>query len=99
MRALGNGGKVTAQDTVAFTVWCAAHHLKDFEKALWYTVSGLGDRDTTCAIVGGIVTCHVGREGLPEKWLERRESLPGWPFSEDSAKWSFFKKNSKRPGL
>lgn len=78
VRELGNGARVTAQDTVAFTVWCAAHFLKDYEAAMWYTVSGLGDRDTTCAIVGGIVACHVGRDGLPVEWLARREPLPGW---------------------
>jgi hypothetical protein len=28
---------------------------------LWQTVSVLGDRDTTCAMVGGIVACRVAR--------------------------------------
>jgi ADP-ribosylglycohydrolase len=78
VHALGNGSDVTAQDTVAFTVWCAAHFLKNYEDAMWYTVSGLGDRDTTCAIVGGIVACHVGREGIPSEWLASREPLPNW---------------------
>src|SRR5205814_7483295 len=53
--ALGNGSLVTAPDTVPFSLWCAAHGTANFEEALWTTVSGLGDRDTTCAIVGGIV--------------------------------------------
>jgi ADP-ribosylglycohydrolase len=54
-RQLGSGLRVTAPDTVPFTLWCAARHLHDFAEALWATVAGLGDRDTTCAIVGGIV--------------------------------------------
>jgi hypothetical protein len=33
--------------------WCASQHLTDDEQALWLTVGVLGDRDTTCAIVGG----------------------------------------------
>ena len=30
-----------------------------------------GDADTTGAIVGGIVGASVGREGIPEEWLDR----------------------------
>lgn len=73
--ALGNGSRVISQDTVPFALWCAARHVTGFEEALWTTVSGLGDRDTTCAIVGGIVSLSVGREGLPSEWLAAREPL------------------------
>jgi ADP-ribosylglycohydrolase len=73
--ALGNGSRVISQDTVPFALWCAARHLTHFEDALWATVSGFGDRDTTCAIVGGIVSLAVGREALPSDWLAARESL------------------------
>jgi ADP-ribosylglycohydrolase len=73
--ALGNGSRVTSQDTVPFALWCAARHLTDFEEAMWATVSGLGDRDTTCAIVGGIVSLAVGRDALPAEWIASRESL------------------------
>jgi ADP-ribosylglycohydrolase len=60
---------------VPFAVWSAAHNLDSFEKALWATVSGLGDLDTTCAMVGSIVALAVGREGIPEPWIEAREPL------------------------
>jgi ADP-ribosylglycohydrolase len=73
--ALGNGSQVISQDTVPFALWCAARHLTQFEEALWTTVSGLGDRDTTCAIVGGIVSLAVGGAALPSEWLSARESL------------------------
>jgi ADP-ribosylglycohydrolase len=73
---LGNGSDVTAQDTVPFALWCAAHHLNSYEEALWTTVSGLGDRDTTCAIVGGIVVMYS--ESIPLQWLEHREPMPAW---------------------
>jgi ADP-ribosylglycohydrolase len=72
---LGNGSGVISQDTVPFALWCAARHLMHFEEALWTTVSGLGDRDTTCAIAGGIVSLAVGREALPSEWFAARESL------------------------
>jgi ADP-ribosylglycohydrolase len=75
---LGNGSAVTAPDTVPFALWCAAHRLENFEEALWATVSGLGDRDTTCAIVGGIVVMYAGMESIPSGWLECREQLPQW---------------------
>ena len=73
--ALGNGSRVTAQDTIGFALWCANRHLDDYEEAMWTTVSGLGDRDTTCAIVGGIVSLRVGWSGLPASWLEHLEPL------------------------
>jgi ADP-ribosylglycohydrolase len=75
---LGNGSAVSAPDTVPFALWCAARHLGSYEAALWATVSGLGDRDTTCAIVGGIVVMYAGVEGIPPEWLERREQMPSW---------------------
>jgi ADP-ribosylglycohydrolase len=78
-RKLGCGCDVSAMDTVPFTLWCAARHLDDYEEALWCTAAGtvalLGDVDTTCAIVGGIVAMSCGREGIPESLLEAREQL------------------------
>jgi len=73
--ALGNGSQVIASDTVPFALWCAARHLDNFEEAMWATVSGLGDRDTTCAIVGGIVALAVGHAGIPAAFVEAREPL------------------------
>jgi ADP-ribosylglycohydrolase len=72
--ALGNGSRVTAPDTVPFTLWCAARHLDDYKHALWTTVSAGGDMDTNCAIVGGIVALSDPK-GIPPKWLEARESM------------------------
>ncbi len=73
--SLGAGHNVSAQDTAPFCVWCAAQSLEFYEEALWETVSGLGDRDTTCAIVGGIVAARTGAEGIPELWRQSREPL------------------------
>jgi ADP-ribosylglycohydrolase len=77
---LGNGSKITAQDTVPFTLWSAAKHLKNYQEAIWETVRVLGDRDTTCAIVGGIVALSAGIESIPVRWLQSREPLPQWAF-------------------
>jgi ADP-ribosylglycohydrolase len=75
---LGVGWQVSAQDTVPFCIWCAAKHLDNFIEAMWYTVSALGDRDTTCAIVGGIVAARVGINGIPSIWRNAREELQIW---------------------
>ncbi len=73
-RRLGSGQGVSSQDTVPFVLWCAAHNLADYERAFWHTVSGLGDRDTTCAMVGGIVA--LSSRSVPKGWLAAREPLP-----------------------
>ncbi|MEW6284252.1 MAG: ADP-ribosylglycohydrolase family protein [Candidatus Eremiobacterota bacterium] len=73
-RELGSGRRVTAADTVPFVLWNAARCPADFSQALWNTVTGEGDMDTTCAMVGGI----LGAAGAapPADWLAARESLP-----------------------
>ena len=45
-------------------------------EAMWATATGLGDVDTTCAIVGGIVVLAAGIESIPADFLARREPLP-----------------------
>ena len=70
---LGTGSQISAQDTVPYCLWCAAHHLDNYETAMWVTVAGLGDRDTTCAIVGGIVALSAGC--VPANWVAQREPL------------------------
>ncbi len=76
VRELGNGKIISCPDTVPFALWSAACHLGSYEEALWATVSGLGDRDTTCAIVGGIVVMYSGFESIPAAWLHAREPIP-----------------------
>ncbi|MFS8101631.1 ADP-ribosylglycohydrolase family protein [Lentzea alba] len=69
---LGNGSRVTAQDTVPFTLWVAAHHLDDYREAVTTCVTAGGDIDTTAAITGGIVARP------PQDWVAEREALPDW---------------------
>lgn len=68
---LGNGIKLTAQDTVPFCLWCAAHYYSSMEEALWIAVSALGDRDTICAIVGGMVSLFADQ--IPQQWMNYME--------------------------
>jgi ADP-ribosylglycohydrolase len=75
---LGSGTLISAQDTVPFALWSAAHHLDDLPEALWQTVAGWGDRDTTCAIAGGVVAARAGTGGVPTAWREACEEIPAW---------------------
>ncbi|MEV4125018.1 ADP-ribosylglycohydrolase family protein [Nocardia sp. NPDC049707] len=81
---LGNGSRVTAQDTVPFALWAAATFLADYPAAIIACVEAGGDVDTTAAIVGGIVAAHTGTGrrgeivGIPREWLSARERLPTW---------------------
>ncbi|MFI5718597.1 ADP-ribosylglycohydrolase family protein [Nocardia sp. NPDC051750] len=78
---LGNGSRVTAQNTVPFTIWAAATHLTDYPAAITTCIAADGDIDTTSAIVGGIVAACTGKggsTGVPQAWLAAREPLPGW---------------------
>ncbi len=74
-QTLGNSSAVTAPDTVPLRLWVVAHASRGFEKALWHTVSALGDRDTTCAIVGGVLALMTGPDGIPQRRLQSREAL------------------------
>jgi ADP-ribosylglycohydrolase len=81
---LGNGSRVTAQDTVPFALWAAATYLDDYPAAITACVRAGGDIDTTAAIVGGIVAAYTGigdrsgATGVPQAWIDAREPLPPW---------------------
>jgi len=72
---LGSGQNISAQDTVPFVVWSAGGNMLSFEEAFWSTVEGLGDRDTTCAMVGGITALST-RTSIPPHWIKLAEELP-----------------------
>lgn len=78
--SVGNGSEVTAMDTVPLVLWAAGQYLTDYTEAILQTLNARGDVDTTCAMVGGIVACYVGRDGIPGAWLKQREPLPNWAF-------------------
>jgi ADP-ribosylglycohydrolase len=73
--SLGSGAKVISSDTVPFSILSAARHVHSYEECLWFTVRGLGDRDTTCAIAGGIVALSPTAP-IPDDFLDAREPLP-----------------------
>lgn len=74
--ALGTGQQVTAADTVPWCVWTASRHLASYEEAVWRAVEFDGDRDTTAAIVGGIVVLATGADAIPVLWRAAVEAVP-----------------------
>ncbi|MEO0562016.1 MAG: ADP-ribosylglycohydrolase family protein, partial [Chloroflexota bacterium] len=82
VRMIGNGSRISAQDTVPFAVWCAARFRHDFEDAIWRTLSGGGDADTTAAMVGGISAMVGSYDDFPGAWVDAREPLPVWAVGE-----------------
>jgi ADP-ribosylglycohydrolase len=74
--AKGVSGFVCHTVPVALHAWLT--NQRDFRSAVRAVIQCGGDADTTGAIVGGIVGASVGREGIPEEWLDR---LIEWPRS------------------
>ena len=72
----GVSGFVCHTVPVALHAWLT--NQRDFRSAVRAVIQCGGDADSTGAIVGGIVGASVGREGIPEEWLER---LIEWPRS------------------
>ncbi|MEV7599498.1 ADP-ribosylglycohydrolase family protein [Kitasatospora sp. NPDC089797] len=83
---LGSGLLISAPDTVPFALWSAAGHLDSLPDALWHTLEGWGDMDTTCAIAGGVVAARTGLSGVPGAWLAAREELPAWVAEASTAR-------------
>ncbi|MDP2339721.1 MAG: ADP-ribosylglycohydrolase family protein [Deltaproteobacteria bacterium] len=74
---VGSGRAVLAEDTVGFCVWSALRGRSlGFEVALYETVRGMGDIDTNCAIVGGLLAVPLGTGSIPSTWRAKREPLP-----------------------
>jgi ADP-ribosylglycohydrolase len=75
VRHLGNGSRISCQDTVPFCLWVAARYLDDYQSAIVQAVRAGGDIDTNAAIVGSIVALAVQADGIPPDWLADREEL------------------------
>jgi ADP-ribosylglycohydrolase len=82
VKTLGNGIKMTAQDTVPIVIWMLSRYRNNFEECLWNTVSALGDRDTTCAMAGGISILCCNENTVPI-WIKNIENWENSQFYEN----------------
>jgi ADP-ribosylglycohydrolase len=71
-----NGVSGYVYQTVPIAIHAWLTNQNDFRRAIISVVECGGDTDTTGAIVGGIVGCHVGKAGMPVEWLDQ---LLEWP--------------------
>lgn len=81
VKTLGNGIKMTAQDTVPLVIWMLSRYRNNFGECLWNTVSALGDRDTTCAMVGGVSILCCDENTIPY-WVKDVENWKKSKFYE-----------------
>lgn len=79
---LGNGIKMTAQDTIPLVIWMLSRYRNNFEECLWNTVAALGDRDTTCAMAAGISILCCDENSIPD-WTENIENWKKSRFYEN----------------
>lgn len=79
--AIGCGAGVSGYmpHTVAVALHAWFRYPKDVRSALTAVVRCGGDTDTVAAITGGIAGAGVGKEGIPEEWLQ---NLREWPCSK-----------------
>jgi ADP-ribosyl-[dinitrogen reductase] hydrolase len=73
---MGRGISGYVYQTVPVAIHAWLNNQENFRDAVAAVVRCGGDTDTTAAIVGGIVGCHVGRGGIPQEWLK---NLREWP--------------------
>jgi ADP-ribosylglycohydrolase len=64
----GVSGYVYHTVPVVIHAWLSSPN--DFQKGLLSMIACGGDTDTTGAILGGIIGCRVGKQGIPDEWLE-----------------------------
>ncbi len=71
IRELGNG--VKAIQSVCTSIYSFLANPGSFEKAVIKAVSLGGDTDTIGSMTGAISGAYHGRQGIPERWLEKLE--------------------------
>jgi hypothetical protein len=77
VETLGNGRRVSCQDTVPWALWLALSHLDSYERAVRKAIAAGDDTDTTAAIVGSIVAAHGGVASNPAAVAGARRADPG----------------------
>lgn len=74
MRALtqlGTGRE--AIETLAIGLYCALTYQDDIVEALILAANHSGDSDSTSAVTGNILGAYLGKDALPEDWVEQLE--------------------------
>ena len=75
---LAKGVTGYAFHTVPIAIHAWLSFPSDYQRAVTEVIGCGGDADTTAAIVGGIVGAGVGRQGIPDPWID---GIWEWPRS------------------
>ena len=62
--------------TVPVVIHTWLTHQQDYQNAILNIIRCGGDTDTTAAILGGIIGANVGKDGIPQVWID---GLWEWP--------------------
>lgn len=68
---LGEGW--VGEEALAISLYSALKYKNQFETALAVAVNHNGDSDSTGAITGNILGCHLGMKAIPKAWIENVE--------------------------
>jgi ADP-ribosylglycohydrolase len=64
------GGGWVSEEALSISLFCALSHPDDFAAAVLLAVNHSGDSDSTGAITGNLLGALLGREAIPQKWLD-----------------------------
>ncbi len=62
--------------TVPIVIHVWLRNQNDYQNAILEIIGCGGDTDTTAAIVGGIIGAGVGKQGIPQQWLDNLWEFP-----------------------
>ncbi|PRY87092.1 ADP-ribosylglycohydrolase family protein [Mongoliibacter ruber] len=68
IKSLGEGW--VAEEALAISLLCALHYPNDFKKAVLTSINHSGDSDSTGAITGNLVGLIVGKNQIPQEWID-----------------------------
>lgn len=69
IKQLGQGW--TGEEAIGIAVYCALKSPESYTNAVRMSVNHSGDSDTTGAITGNIMGAILGKESIPQSWLEK----------------------------
>lgn len=67
------GGAWVGEETLAIALFCALHFQDNFRQGVLTAVNHSGDSDSTGAVTGNILGLLLGREAIPQEWIENLE--------------------------
>jgi ADP-ribosylglycohydrolase len=67
------GGGWVGEEALAISLFCALVHPDDFTAGVLLSVNHSGDSDSTGAITGNLLGALLGREAIPQVWIDAIE--------------------------